>query len=201
MITILMSRLSVKHNYLNMYHLRKISCTSWSSVSVDARIIRRCIAKCIGSQREGAFRPNQLTVVRTHHCIIGKKGILMCSYIKGYISILMLRWITLHTFVRLQHFLFVCKISLCRHEVQTDVIHLMDEYLCCCSVSAHCGWVGLRKCCKGIHSVLICSHEGWSDTKWFLRPKGRLLWVPSGLNAAHLSWGGIYYDGRKKMQK
>ena len=36
-------------------------------------------------------------------------------------------------------FLFVCKISLCRHEVQTDVIHLMDEYLCCCSVSAHCG--------------------------------------------------------------
>ena len=185
-----------KDNYLNMYLLTKISCTSWSTVSVDARIIRLCIAKCFDSQREGAFRPNQLTVVRTHHFIIGKKGMLRCSYIKEYISTLMLRWITLHTFVRLQHFLFVCKISLCRHEVQTDVIHLMDEYLCCCSVSAHCGWVGLRKCCKGIHSVLICSHEGWSDTKWFLRPKGRLLWVPSGLNAAHLTWGGIYYDGR-----
>ena len=139
--------------------------------------------------------------VQTNHFIIANKVILRWPYIKVYTSTLMLRWITLHTFVRLQHFLFVCKISLCRHEVQTDVIHLMDEYLCCCSVSAHCGWVGLRKCCKGIHSVLICSHEGWSDTKWFLRPKGRLLWVPSGLNAAHLSWGGIYYDGRKKMQK
>ena len=148
------------------------------------------------SARRCFFRPIQLTVLRTHHFIIGKKGMLRCSYIKEYTSTLMLRWITLHTFVRLQHLLFVCKISLCRHEVQTDVIHLMDEYLCCCSVSAHCGWVGLRKCCKGIHSVLICSHEGWSDTKWFFRPKGRLLWVPSGLNAAHLSWGGIYYDER-----
>ena len=127
-------------------------------------------------------------------------GVLRWLYIKEYTSTLMLRWKTLHTFVRLQHFLFVCKISLCRHEVQTDVIHLMDDYLCCCSVSAHCGWVGLLKCCKGIHSVLICSHEGWSDTMWFLRPKGRLLWVPSGLNAAHLSWGGIYYDGRKKCK-
>ena len=155
-----MCRSMVRENYLNMYVLCKISCTSWSLVSVDARIIRRCLAKCFDPQREGAFRPNRLTLVRTHHFIVGKKGILRCSYIKEYTSTLMLRWITLHTFVRLQHFLFVCKISLCRHEVQTDVIHLMVEYLCCCSVSAHFGWVGLRQCGKGIHSVLICSHEG-----------------------------------------
>ena len=87
-----MCRSTVKDNYLNMYLLCKISCTSWSSVSVDARIIRRCIAKYFGPQREGAFRPNQLTVVRTHHYIIGKKGILRCSYIKEYISTFMFSW-------------------------------------------------------------------------------------------------------------
>ena len=27
----------------------------------------------------------------------------------------------------------------CRHEDKTDVAPLMVEYLCCCSVSAHCG--------------------------------------------------------------
>ena len=53
--TIKMCRSTVKDNFLNIYLLSMISCTLWSRVSVDARILRLSMAKCLDPQREGAL--------------------------------------------------------------------------------------------------------------------------------------------------